>query len=221
MTETTDWNSKTIAEFRANEGRVGGPFEGAPMVLVHHRGRKSGREYVNPLMYLPHDADDNIIYVFATKGGAPTQPRLVLQPHRRRRGQRRTRNRVLQGHRPRPDRRRTRPRLRRTSRPLPRLRRVRAANHWHPNHPRARAHARVGIDRPISLRRPQPFGGRCTDAYVTPLAVCDPRHLSCKPGGTLITGTAHPASWGTARSGASASLHAITWSISVLRACTW
>ena len=74
MTETTDWNSKTIAEFRANEGRVGGPFEGAPMVLVHHRGRKSGREYVNPLMYLPHDADDSIIRVFATKGGAPTNP---------------------------------------------------------------------------------------------------------------------------------------------------
>jgi deazaflavin-dependent oxidoreductase (nitroreductase family) len=74
MTEATDWNSKTIAEFRANEGRVGGPFEGAPMVLVHHRGRNSGREYVNPLMYLPYDADDNIIYVFATKAGAPTNP---------------------------------------------------------------------------------------------------------------------------------------------------
>jgi deazaflavin-dependent oxidoreductase (nitroreductase family) len=74
MTETTDWNAKTIAEFRANEGRVGGPFEGAPMVLVHHRGRKSGHHYVNPMMYLAHDADDNIIYVFATKGGAPTNP---------------------------------------------------------------------------------------------------------------------------------------------------
>ena len=74
MTGPTDWNSKTIAEFRANEGRVGGPFEGAPMVLVHHRGRKSGREYVNPIMYLPHDPDDNTIDVFATKGGAPTNP---------------------------------------------------------------------------------------------------------------------------------------------------
>jgi deazaflavin-dependent oxidoreductase (nitroreductase family) len=74
MTEATDWNSKTIEEFRANEGRVGGPFEGAPMVLVHHRGRKSGREYVTPTMYLPHDADDDVIYVFATKGGAPTNP---------------------------------------------------------------------------------------------------------------------------------------------------
>lgn len=74
MTEATDWNSKTIAEFRANAGRVGGPFVGAPMVLVHHRGRKSGREYVNPMMYLPDDADDTIIFVFATKGGAPTHP---------------------------------------------------------------------------------------------------------------------------------------------------
>jgi deazaflavin-dependent oxidoreductase (nitroreductase family) len=74
MTGANDWNSKTIAEFRANEGRVGGPFEGAPIVLVHHRGRKSGREYVNPVMYLPYDADDSIIYVFATKGGAPTNP---------------------------------------------------------------------------------------------------------------------------------------------------
>jgi deazaflavin-dependent oxidoreductase (nitroreductase family) len=74
MTDTTDWNAKTIAEFRANEGRVGGPFEGAPMVLVHHRGRKSGREYVTPMMYLPHDTDDSLIYVFATKGGAPTNP---------------------------------------------------------------------------------------------------------------------------------------------------
>lgn len=74
MAEITDWNAKTIAEFRANQGRVGGPFEGAPMVLVHHRGRTSAREYVNPMMYLPHDTDDNIIYVFATKGGAPTNP---------------------------------------------------------------------------------------------------------------------------------------------------
>jgi deazaflavin-dependent oxidoreductase (nitroreductase family) len=74
MTETSEWNSKTIAEFRANEGRVGGPFEGAPIVLLHHRGRKSEREYVTPTMYLPNDADDSIINVFATKGGAPTNP---------------------------------------------------------------------------------------------------------------------------------------------------
>ena len=74
MSEPLDWNTKTIAEFRENEGRVGGNFEGAPMVLVHHRGRKSGREYVTPVMYLPHDAEPDTIYVFATKAGAPTNP---------------------------------------------------------------------------------------------------------------------------------------------------
>ena len=74
MSEALDWNAKTIAEFRANEGRVGGNFEGAPMVLVHHRGRTSGREYVNPMMYLPHDTEPDVIYVFASKGGAPTDP---------------------------------------------------------------------------------------------------------------------------------------------------
>src|SRR5277367_3374136 len=74
MSEPLDWNAKTIAEFRENEGRVGGNFEGAPMVLVHHRGRKSGREYVTPMMYLAHDTEPDIIYVFATKGGAPANP---------------------------------------------------------------------------------------------------------------------------------------------------
>src|SRR5256885_13508581 len=73
MAEVTDWNAQIIEEFRANEGRVGGNFEGAPMVLVHHRGRASGREYVNPMMYLPGPSDDTI-YVFATKAGAPTNP---------------------------------------------------------------------------------------------------------------------------------------------------
>ncbi|HEX3932862.1 MAG TPA: nitroreductase family deazaflavin-dependent oxidoreductase [Nocardioides sp.] len=75
MAETSDWNAGVVEEFRANEGRVGGPFEGAPMVLVHHWGRRSGREYVTPMMYLPHEPDDAArIYVFATKGGAETNP---------------------------------------------------------------------------------------------------------------------------------------------------
>ena len=74
MPEVNDWNEKVIAEFRANGGRVGGQFEGAPMVLVHHRGRRSGREMVNPMMYLPDESDDDRIYVFASKAGAPTNP---------------------------------------------------------------------------------------------------------------------------------------------------
>ena len=69
----TNWNDSIIAEFRANEGRLGGSFEGAPVVLVHHRGRTSGSDYVTPAMYLADD-DPDTIYVFASKGGAPTNP---------------------------------------------------------------------------------------------------------------------------------------------------
>jgi deazaflavin-dependent oxidoreductase (nitroreductase family) len=74
MPAENDWNERTIAEFRANQGRVGGHFLGAPIVLVHHRGRKTGREYVNPMMYLPDDNDQDTIYVFASKAGAPSNP---------------------------------------------------------------------------------------------------------------------------------------------------
>jgi len=74
MADVNDWNAKVIAEFRANGGKVGGNFEGAPVVLMHHVGRKSGKESVNPVMYLPDEADPTTIYVFASKGGAPTHP---------------------------------------------------------------------------------------------------------------------------------------------------
>jgi len=74
VADAGDWNAKIIEEFRANDGRVGGPFEGVPMVLVHHRGRKSGRELVNPMMYMAADDDPATIYVFASKAGAPTNP---------------------------------------------------------------------------------------------------------------------------------------------------
>ncbi len=74
MNDREDWNAKTITEFRANQGRVGGPYDGAPLVLVHHRGRKTHHEYVTPMMYLPSEGDDAVIYVFGSKGGAPTNP---------------------------------------------------------------------------------------------------------------------------------------------------
>jgi deazaflavin-dependent oxidoreductase (nitroreductase family) len=74
MPDPNNWNDNIVAEFRANEGRVGGNFEGAPIVLVHHRGRKSGRDYLNPMMYLPDDLDSDAFYVFASRGGAPTNP---------------------------------------------------------------------------------------------------------------------------------------------------
>ena len=67
-----DWNSQIIAEFRANAGKVGGPFEGMPMILVHHKGRTSGAERVNPLVYLP--LDDGRMAIFASKAGAPDDP---------------------------------------------------------------------------------------------------------------------------------------------------
>ena len=73
MKDWNTWNKSVIAEFRASEGRVGGNLEGMPMVLVHHLGRKSGQEYVNPLAYLPGENDDSIC-IFASKGGAPTHP---------------------------------------------------------------------------------------------------------------------------------------------------
>lgn len=74
MSERTNWNQQVIAEFRANGGKVGGGFAGAPMVLLHHVGRTSGKEYVTPLVYLPKDGDDRTIYIFASKAGAPEHP---------------------------------------------------------------------------------------------------------------------------------------------------
>ena len=49
----TDRNARIIQEFRANDGKVGGPFEGATMLLLHTKGAKSGQPRVNPLVYLP------------------------------------------------------------------------------------------------------------------------------------------------------------------------
>ena len=69
--ETNDFNQKIIEEFRANAGKVGGPFDGAPMLLLHTKGAKSGKDRVNPVVY---QADDDRLAVFASKGGAPTNP---------------------------------------------------------------------------------------------------------------------------------------------------
>jgi len=69
-----DWNKQIIEEFRANHGRVGGDFEGSPLVLLHHRGRRTGAEHIAPVMYLADEADPGTVYVFASKAGAPTDP---------------------------------------------------------------------------------------------------------------------------------------------------
>ncbi|MEU8050079.1 nitroreductase family deazaflavin-dependent oxidoreductase [Micromonospora haikouensis] len=67
----SDWNEKVIAEFRANGGRVGGQFAGAPLLLLHTVGARSGQARVNPMMYREVDGG---YAVFASKAGAPTNP---------------------------------------------------------------------------------------------------------------------------------------------------
>jgi deazaflavin-dependent oxidoreductase (nitroreductase family) len=134
----SNWNDTVIAEFRANEGRLGGTFEGAPVVLVHHRGRTSGRDYVNPVMYLPDD-DPDTIYVFASKGGAPTNPDWYYNLIAAGEGSVERGHRHLSGGRPRGHRRGARPDLRRTGPALPRLRGLCPADRRRANDPGARA----------------------------------------------------------------------------------
>src|SRR5215470_9927652 len=66
-----NWNDTIIEEFRANGGRVGGPFEGAPLLLLHTVGRTTGQERVNPMMYREVPGG---YAVFASKAGAPSNP---------------------------------------------------------------------------------------------------------------------------------------------------
>lgn len=72
MSETQNWNQQVIDEFRANDGKVGGAFAGAPLLLLHTTGAKSGIEHVNPVMY--QDLGESRIAVFASKAGADTHP---------------------------------------------------------------------------------------------------------------------------------------------------
>jgi deazaflavin-dependent oxidoreductase (nitroreductase family) len=71
VTEMNDFNTRIIEEFRANGGKVGGPFAGAPMVLLTTTGARSGTPRTTPLAYLP---DGDRIVIFASKAGAPTNP---------------------------------------------------------------------------------------------------------------------------------------------------
>jgi deazaflavin-dependent oxidoreductase (nitroreductase family) len=69
--DANDFNRRIIDEFRANHGKVGEPFEGAPMILLTHRGAKTGTERTTPLV---HTTDGDRFVVIASKGGAPTNP---------------------------------------------------------------------------------------------------------------------------------------------------
>jgi deazaflavin-dependent oxidoreductase (nitroreductase family) len=71
MSQMEDFNTNIVEEFRANAGKVGGPFAGAPVILIHHRGAKTGKERVNPVVY--QQAGDGWA-IFASRGGSPTNP---------------------------------------------------------------------------------------------------------------------------------------------------
>ncbi len=67
----SDWNKAVIDEFRANDGKVGGHFEGMTLLLLHTKGAKSGEPRLNPVVYM---ADGERYVIIASKGGAATHP---------------------------------------------------------------------------------------------------------------------------------------------------
>jgi deazaflavin-dependent oxidoreductase (nitroreductase family) len=82
MPDMNEFNRNVITEFRANEGIVGGPFAGAPMILITHTGAKSGNTYTSPLVY---SRDGDAYVIIASKAGAPDNPQwfanLVANPN--------------------------------------------------------------------------------------------------------------------------------------------
>ena len=81
MVDRNEWNRRTIEEFRANGGKVGGMWEGRPLLVLTTTGAKSGQPRTHAVMYL---RDGDRLLVFASKGGAPTNPdwyhNLVVHP---------------------------------------------------------------------------------------------------------------------------------------------
>lgn len=71
MADRNNWNRQMIEEFRANGGKVGGMWEGRPLLLLTTTGAKSGQRHTTPTMYL---RDGDRLLIFATKAGAPTHP---------------------------------------------------------------------------------------------------------------------------------------------------
>lgn len=67
----TNWNDNIIEQFHENDGKVGGPFEGAHLLLLTTTGAKTGEARVAPMMYF---AEPDGIYVIASKGGSPESP---------------------------------------------------------------------------------------------------------------------------------------------------
>ena len=75
MTDMNEFNTNLINEFRANNGVVGGPFAGSPLILITHTGAKSGTRRTSPLVY---SRDGDAVVIVASKGGAPTHPHWYL-----------------------------------------------------------------------------------------------------------------------------------------------
>jgi deazaflavin-dependent oxidoreductase (nitroreductase family) len=71
MSNPINWNQAIIDEFRANSGKVGGPFAGKTLLLLHTVGAKSGQQRINPVAYV---TDGDRLVIVASKGGAPTNP---------------------------------------------------------------------------------------------------------------------------------------------------
>jgi deazaflavin-dependent oxidoreductase (nitroreductase family) len=71
LSNLSTWNKTTIDEFRANSGKVGGPFAGRTLLLLHTVGAKSRQERINPVAYI---TDGDRLVIIASKGGAPTNP---------------------------------------------------------------------------------------------------------------------------------------------------
>jgi deazaflavin-dependent oxidoreductase (nitroreductase family) len=71
MSNQNDRNTAIIKEFRANAGKVGGPFLGKTVLILHTIGAKSGQEHINPAAYI---TDGDRFVIIASKGGAPTNP---------------------------------------------------------------------------------------------------------------------------------------------------
>jgi deazaflavin-dependent oxidoreductase (nitroreductase family) len=69
-----DFNRGIVEEFRANGGKVGGPFEGGNLLLLHTTGAKSGQPRLSPLAYL---AIDGKIFIVGSYAGAPKHPAWV------------------------------------------------------------------------------------------------------------------------------------------------
>lgn len=71
MNRPNNWNENTIKEFRASGGKVGGPFAGKTLLILHTIGAKSGKPHINPVAYI---TDGDRIVIIASKGGAPVHP---------------------------------------------------------------------------------------------------------------------------------------------------